>query len=161
LDHGVLMDTFETATTWNSLPTLYQKLEQAIAEAARLQNTPALVMAHIAHGSRESASLEITFFARMLPGNEIAQWEAIKRAAIECIVANGGSLSHHSGIGYEHAAWMEREYDALSMAVLTAVKTELDPDNVMNPGKWLKPKVVDKQEPGTEERYWNLPKRKD
>ena len=74
-------------------------------------------------------------------------------------MANGGTLSHHHGIGYEHAAWLQRENGMSGMNALQAIKNALDPNNVMNPGKWLdaEPTTVDLALE-YQERFWNLPK---
>ena len=37
---------------------------------------------------------------------EIAQWRTIKKAASDAIVANGGTISHHHGVGEDHLPWM-------------------------------------------------------
>jgi alkyldihydroxyacetonephosphate synthase len=154
----VLVDTFETATAWANLETLHTKLAQAIAEATAQTGARALVMTHVSHAYRDGASLYVTFLARMTRGDEIAQWETIKRAATDCLMANGGTLSHHHGVGYEHAAWLPQENGDLGMAALSALKTELDPSNVMNPGKWLgiRATVEDAQPERAEERFWNV-----
>jgi alkyldihydroxyacetonephosphate synthase len=159
LDHGVLVDTLETATTWSNLDKLRKTLAAAIADATAQAGSRALVMTHVSHCYRDGASLYVTFLARMAHGKEIAQWETIKRAATDCIVANGGTLSHHHGVGYEHAAWMNRENGAVGMDALRAVKHALDPNDVMNPGKWLvaEPNSVDAAIE-YQERFWNLPK---
>jgi len=92
-------------------------------------------MTHVSHCYRDGASLYVTFLARMAQGEEIAQWESIKCAATECIMTNGGTLTHHHGVGYEHAPWMQNEIGARGMDALRAVKATLDPGNVMNPGR--------------------------
>ena len=159
LDHGILADMLETATTWSNLERLHKALAETIAQVAAQTGSRTLVMTHVSHCNRDGASLSVTFLARMARGNEIAQWEAIKRVATDCIVANGGMLSHHHGVGYEHAAWMRRENGVIGIDALRAVKNALDPNEVMNPGKWLV------AEPGSvnaaieyQERFWNLPK---
>ena len=159
LDHGVLVDTLETATTWSNLDRLHKTLAAVIADAAAQAGSRALVMTHVSHCYRDGASLYVTFLARMARGKETAQWETIKRAATDCIVENGGTLSHHHGVGYEHAAWMNRENGAVGMDALRAVKRALDPNDVMNPGKWLvaEPSSVDAAIE-YQERFWNLPK---
>jgi alkyldihydroxyacetonephosphate synthase len=157
MDRGVLVDTLETATTWANLERLHKLLAQTIRQAAQTTGSPALVMTHVSHCYRDGASLYVTFLARMSIDQAIMQWEAIKRAATECVVANGGTLSHHHGVGYEHAAWMKREHSAIGMETLHALKSTLDPNNVMNPGKWL-------EAPATsvdlaleyQERFWNI-----
>jgi FAD/FMN-containing dehydrogenase len=90
----------------------------------------------------------------------LEQWEALKRAATDCIIANGGALSRYHGIGSEHAAWMSRENGAIEMDARRAVKNALDPKDVMNPGKWLAARPVpDSVDAAIEyqERFWNLP----
>ncbi|MCK6553154.1 hypothetical protein L6Q96_01000 [Candidatus Binatia bacterium] len=50
------------------------------------------------------------------------------------IVAHGGSVSHHHGIGRMFAPWMEKFLGAARMEVLRALKRHFDPHNIMNPG---------------------------
>ena len=70
-------------------------------------------------------------------GREIEQWRAIKRDATDAILAAGGTLSHHHGVGVDHQPWMAREKGALGVEALRAVKRAVDPRGVMNPGKLL------------------------
>ncbi|MDE3090148.1 MAG: FAD-binding oxidoreductase, partial [Chloroflexota bacterium] len=135
IDHGVLVDTLETATTWDNLERLHSKLAAVVANATESTGSRALVMTHVSHCYRDGASLYVTFLARMAQGKEIEQWETIKRAATDCIMATGGTLTHHHGVGYEHAEWMKDEIGARGIDALRAVKATLDPGNVMNPGK--------------------------
>ena len=135
MDHGVLVDTLETATPWENLERLHGRLAEAISTAARSTGARALVMTHVSHAYRDGASLYVTFLTRMSRDDAIGQWEAIKRAATECIMANAGTLSHHHGIGYEHAPWMVTEVGERGMDALRAVKRTLDPSDIMNPGK--------------------------
>jgi alkyldihydroxyacetonephosphate synthase len=49
------------------------------------------------------------------------------------VLRHGGALSHHHGVGRNRARFVP---DALGSAfsVLQALKRQLDPDNIMNPG---------------------------
>jgi len=62
------------------------------------------------------------------------QWQAIKKAASDAIVANGGTISHHHGVGEDHLPWLEAEKGSIGVNVLRAIKRELDPAGVLNPG---------------------------
>jgi len=135
LDHGVMTDTLETATTWDKLETLHASLKAAIASAIEAGGVQPWVMAHVSHCYAQGASLYFTFLAKQTPGREIEQWLAIKKAATDCIMQNGGTLSHHHGVGYEHAPWLEAEDTPSGVAALRAVKRALDPQGIMNPGK--------------------------
>ena len=135
LDRGVLVDTLETATTWDNLLPLYGAVGQAIAEAIEAEGVPPLVMCHVSHAYSDGASLYYTFLARQVTGREIAQWELIKRRVTEAIMQQGGTLSHHHGVGHDHRPWLEQEHGPLGVAALRALKRTFDPHGVMNPGK--------------------------
>lgn len=141
MDRGVGVDTLETATNWSKLDRLHAAtraaLEKAIRETAPRPGAHGIVMCHISHSYPDGASLYFTYiFPRALDG-EIAQWEAIKRAATDAIVANGGTISHHHGVGEDHRPWMEREKGRLGIEVLRAIKHTLDPKGILNPGKLI------------------------
>jgi alkyldihydroxyacetonephosphate synthase len=137
LTHGLLVETLETATRWSNLLTLHRATARAIRDGLAAQGTPGLVMCHVSHLYETGASLYFTFLARQREGRELEQWQAVKRAASEAIVANGGTITHHHGVGRDHAPWMEREVGPHGMAALRALKDQLDPTGIMNPGKLL------------------------
>jgi len=95
------------------------------------------VMCHVSHLYPSGASLYFTFLARQKEGEELAQWRAVKEAASRAIVEGGGTLTHHHAVGRDHAPWMEREVGATGLGALRALKAELDPAGIMNPGKLL------------------------
>jgi alkyldihydroxyacetonephosphate synthase len=141
MNRGVGVDTLETATSWSKLDTLYvavrDALEGAIRETAPRQGAHGVVTCHVSHSYPDGASLYFTYiFPRALDG-EIAQWRAIKKAASDAIIANGGTISHHHGIGEDHLPWMAAEKGSLGIDVLRAVKMALDPKGMLNPGKLI------------------------
>lgn len=141
MDRGIGVDTLETAASWTKLAGLYAAvktaLEDAIVKTAPRPGAHGAVMCHISHFYPHGASLYFTYiFPRNLDG-EIAQWRTIKGAATDAIAANGGTISHHHGVGEDHLAWVEREKGALGIEVLRAIKRTLDPKGVMNPGKLI------------------------
>jgi alkyldihydroxyacetonephosphate synthase len=62
------------------------------------------------------------------------QWKEIKRVATDAIIAAGGTLSHHHGIGREHTPWLRDEVGPLGIESLQALKETFDPSGIMNPG---------------------------
>jgi alkyldihydroxyacetonephosphate synthase len=131
MERGVMTETLETATTWANLKPLYR----AVGEALRA-HAP-VVLCHVSHLYETGASLYFTLIARQRDGAEIEQWREVKTAACEAIVAAGGTLTHHHAVGVDHAPWLGREVSDGGLAALRAVKRELDPAGVMNPGKLL------------------------
>jgi alkyldihydroxyacetonephosphate synthase len=141
LDRGVGVEIVETAASWSRLEAIPAAVRQAVESAAQetlpAEGARALVLCHAAHADVNGASLSFTIvFPRRLEG-DIAQAQKIKTAATEAILAAGGALSHHHGIGRDHLAWMERETSKPGLDVLRAVKKTLDPEGIMNPGKLL------------------------
>ena len=135
IDFGVLVDTLETATNWDNLPNLYNKTKETIESTIYSQGVKGFVQTHVSHIYREGASLYYTFVAKAIKDKEIEQWDTIKKAAIKEIIQNGGTLSHHHGIGKDHAAWMADEHGTKGLDLIRSVKHFFDPDKILNPGK--------------------------
>jgi alkyldihydroxyacetonephosphate synthase len=136
LDQGIAIDTMETAFPWSMLEAGHASVCAKLRAAAIEHAGGGLSMGHVSHSYHDGACVYfIVIYA--LRGDVIAQWTHIKRAATEAIVAAGGTLSHHHGVGMDHAAWLPREKGPVGMDVLRALKHELDPDGIMNPGKML------------------------
>ena len=141
MDRGIGIDTLETATAWSNVDRLYAEvraaLDKALRETAPAASGHGLVMTHISHSYPDGASLYFTFlFPRDLK-NDVAQWRTIKTAASDAIARAGGTISHHHGVGEDHKAWLEAEKGATGIGVLRAIKRELDPAGVLNPGKMV------------------------
>jgi alkyldihydroxyacetonephosphate synthase len=128
MDHGVLVETLETATSWSNLATLHAAVRTALGGV--------LLGSHVSHLYATGASLYFTVFARA-EDDPAAQWRALKTAATDAIVAAGGTLTHHHAIGRDHAPWLAAEDGELGVELLRAVKDRCDPAGIMNPGKLL------------------------
>ncbi len=137
LTQGVMVETLETATQWSSLIGLRAQVEQAIASTLDAHGTPGLVMCHVSHVYETGASLYFTFIASQDAEDPIGQWRAVKQAAATAILDGGGTITHHHAVGRDHAPWMQREVGGEGVALLRALKAELDPGAIMNPGKLL------------------------
>jgi alkyldihydroxyacetonephosphate synthase len=135
MDMGTIVETLETAHTWSRLGELHGAVSAAVHDSLAGQGTPGLVFSHLSHAYADGASLYFTFVARAKGGEELAQWRAVKRAASEAIVAAGGTITHHHGVGRDHAPYMEAEIGTLGLEVLRSAKERLDPVGIMNPGK--------------------------
>jgi len=134
---GAMVETLETSHTWSRLHELHAAVAAAIRGALDAQGTPGLAFCHLSHAYADGASLYFTFISRSRRGEEIEQWRAVKRAASEAIVATGGTITHHHAVGRDHAPYMKAEIGKSGLDVLQAVKQQLDPAEIMNPGKLL------------------------
>jgi alkyldihydroxyacetonephosphate synthase len=141
LDLGVAVETVETAAPWSRLTELWGAVRLAAERALAAEGERGAVLCHVSHPYRDGASLYFTFFFRCPADTDaaVARWASLKRAATEAIVAGGGTLSHHHGVGSWHAPWLAREIGPTGVGALAAVAKVLDPTGVMNPGVLLDP----------------------
>jgi alkyldihydroxyacetonephosphate synthase len=135
LDRAVLVETLETAAEWSKLMAVRDRTADAIRAALEARGTPALVGCHVSHVYPDGASLYFTVLARQESGREVEQWRAAKTAATDALIAAGGTLTHHHGVGVDHAPWLGREVGETGMRGLRALRASLDPAGIMNPGK--------------------------
>ncbi len=134
LDAGVLVETLETATFWSGVPELYAAVRSALEDSLTASSgAPALVLCHVSHVYETGCSLYFTVAARQA-ADPLVQWQAAKRAASQAIVANGATITHHHAVGTDHLEWLEAEIGSVGVRVLRAVKAELDPTGILNPG---------------------------
>ena len=134
LDAGGFVETIETATSWSGLPALYTAVRESITAAVP---STALVLCHVSHVYRTGASLYYTVIYR--PNRDaIDQWAEIKRTVTDRIVLAGASITHHHAVGTVHRPWLDDEIGDIGHRVLSAIKAELDPSGIMNPGVLLR-----------------------
>ena len=131
LDAGAFAETLETATFWSTLPGLYAATRGALLDALAPQ--PRIVLCHISHVYETGASLYFTvLFA--LGDAPLQRWAQAKARASDAILDNGGTISHHHGVGTAHRDWYVREVGPLAVDLLRAVKSTVDPAGILNPG---------------------------
>jgi alkyldihydroxyacetonephosphate synthase len=138
LDAGVLVETLETAASWTQLPRVRAAVREALTSAlGGASGSGVLVGCHVSHLYPAGASLYFTVLAPAVARDPLDQWNAAKRAAMDAIVASGGTITHHHAVGADHAPWLQAEIGELGVDVLRAVKARLDPAGILNPGKLL------------------------
>jgi len=133
LDAGVLVETLETATFWSGLEALYTAVSDALRRSLSDQGSPPLILCHVSHVYPAGASLYFTVACAELE-DPVAQWREAKAAASEAILATGGTITHHHGVGTDHREWYAREIGELGVKALRAVRSALDPAGILNPG---------------------------
>lgn len=143
LDHGAFCETLETATVWENISRLKAAVTDAIRAGFAEQNSKSLVLCHVSHVYPTGAALYFTIIGN-LRGAMLEEWTLIKARVNDAILAHGGTISHHHGVGRDHAPWLAREIGEGGIRLLRAVKNELDPSGIMNPGAVL-PAAVPEQ----------------
>lgn len=127
---GFVVDTMEIAAPWATLPRIFDDVRAAMLAVPHARSATC----HLSHSYLDGACLYFTFAATP-PADEIettyvALWDAGTRA----VLAAGGNLSHHHGVGLNRARFMD-EALGNALPLLQRVKDALDPHGVLNPGK--------------------------
>ena len=94
---------------------------------------------HLSHVYPSGSSLYVTYLFRLAadPDETLARWQALKRAASDTISAEGATITHHHGVGIDHASYLAAEKGPLGMAALQSIVRTFDPEGLMNPGVLL------------------------
>jgi FAD/FMN-containing dehydrogenase len=73
------------------------------------------------------------------PGNAelFADEDAVNAIVYEHVYRYRGTLAAEHGIGQLKAHWLARYKDPAALAIMRGVKQLLDPQGIMNPGRWL------------------------
>jgi alkyldihydroxyacetonephosphate synthase len=141
---GMIMDTFETAVTWDKFPALYEGVRRDVTAAIeRATGQEAFVSCRFTHIYPDGPAPYFTLAAmsgdKPSPRSALAAWREIKAAANAAVIDHGGTITHHHAVGRDHRSGYEREVPGLHRQMLAAAKQVVDPEGILNPGVLLDP----------------------
>lgn len=128
-DYGVVIDTLETGVKWDNLHQVHMGVRKYIK-----RRPDTLCMTHCSHIYPQGTNLYFIFIGKFKSREEFVTFQ---RGIIESIEENGGTLSHHHGVGRMMGPYMTKHLGKGQMDALKALKTHFDPHNIMNPGGTL------------------------
>ncbi|TFG19085.1 MAG: FAD-binding oxidoreductase [Promethearchaeota archaeon] len=128
---GQIADTIEISVMWDTAVECYHSV---IAELKKIDGL-ILASGHASHFYPNGVCFYFTFSGVVQDGKTpedfyVSAWDA---AMIGTLKAKG-SISHHHGIGISRARWMRDEHGPV-LTLMKRIKSTLDPNNIMNPGK--------------------------
>ncbi len=127
---GFVVDTMEIAGPWSNLAQIYETTCAAILAVKEARTATC----HLSHSYQDGACLYFTFAANPSSVDIESTYIALWNAGARNIVAHGGNLSHHHGIGLNRARFVAETLGP-AYHVLVAMKRALDPNGILNPGK--------------------------
>jgi alkyldihydroxyacetonephosphate synthase len=136
---GVLSETFETAITWDRFEGFHTEVVAATEDAVKRVCGAGRVTARFTHAYPDGPAPYYTVLAPSRLSSQIEQWAEIKRAASDCLMRLGGTITHHHSVGRDHRPWYDGERPDGFARALRATKRELDPHGIMNPGVLIDP----------------------
>jgi alkyldihydroxyacetonephosphate synthase len=138
---GVINDTFETAITWDRFEKFHDAIEAATGNAIlAATGRKGEVTCRFTHIYPDGPAPYFTFHALSAEPSRLGeQWHMIKSAALDAVIANGGTVTHHHAVGRDHRPWYDQQRPPLFAAALRAAKKALDPQGLLNPGVLIDP----------------------
>lgn len=132
---GAVIETFETACTWDVAPALIEAVRTEIGAAiAEVCGSPGIVNCRLTHVYPDGPAPYFTVAAAGTIGAQLAQWDEVKIAAMEVLGRHRATVTHHHAVGRDHRPGYDRQRPDVFAVALRAAKAALDPRGVLNPG---------------------------
>uniref|UniRef100_A0A8C7SBR5 Alkylglycerone-phosphate synthase n=1 Tax=Oncorhynchus mykiss TaxID=8022 RepID=A0A8C7SBR5_ONCMY len=133
MDYYVVAESFETSVPWDRVLDLCRNVKERINRECKergVQFQP-LTSCRVTQ-TYDAGACVYFYFAFNYRGlaDPVHTYERVEHAAREEILANGGSLSHHHGVGKLRKEWMKESISSLGVGMLQSVKDYVDPDNI-------------------------------
>ena len=137
VQRGFVVDTMEISGSWRALPEIYERT----TEAMRAVEHTLAASAHQSHSYTDGGCLYFTFAGRPPEDERERYYRAMWDAGQRAVLAAGGALSHHHGVGLNRARFVA---DALGAGfdVLAAREGHARPERHPQPGQARTPVAV-------------------
>ncbi|MFB7942111.1 FAD-binding oxidoreductase [Streptomyces sp. NPDC056049] len=135
---GAVVETFETAATWDRIPALIDAVRTEVGAAAlKITGHPATINCRLTHVYPDGAAPYFTVAVAGRPGDEVQVWDDIKAVAGEILHRHRATITHHHAVGRDHRAGYDLQRPEPFALALRAAKDALDPHRILNPGVLL------------------------
>ena len=142
LDYGIVSESFETSVPWDRCLDLCRNVKERLRIEVKkyITSKPALITCRVTQTYDAGACVYFYFafnYQDGIEGDPVHVYETIESMARDEIILNGGSISHHHGIGKIRKQWLERTISPVGVGMLRAVKQYVDPNNIFANGNLI------------------------
>ena len=131
---SVIAETFETACTWDRFADLHAAVTETARGAVERVCGAGVVTCRFTHVYPDGPAPYYGIYGGGRWDALVEQWDEIKAAVSDAIMAYGGTITHHHAVGRDHRPWYDGQRPEPFASALRAMKAALDPAGVMNPG---------------------------
>lgn len=137
LRHWVIAESFETSVPWSDAQALCENVKQRVFQEHAKRGLPGRPFISVRVTQLYPSGVCLYFYLAFhykdveRPSEVFAE---IERAARDEILASGGSLSHHHGIGKLRAPFLPRIFSPAALEWRERLKRAVDPDDVLGCG---------------------------
>lgn len=139
-DYHFLAESFETSVPWDRVSDLCRNVKETLVrKCAELGvKHPPLATCRVTQTYDAGACVYFYFgFVYYGLANPLETYDEVETAARDEVLANGGSLSHHHGVGKLRKKWLPQTVSNVGIEMLRSVKKAIDPQNIFGNGNLL------------------------
>ncbi|XP_055524384.1 alkyldihydroxyacetonephosphate synthase-like [Wyeomyia smithii] len=139
LEYSVVAESFETSVAWDRCEILCTNVKNRIRkECAKHSIKHYLISCRVTQSYDAGACVYFYFgFNHTGFSSPVHIYETIEAQARDEILACGGSISHHHGVGKIRSRWYPQTVSEVGVALYRATKRQLDPKNIFAAGNFL------------------------
>lgn len=131
--HWAIAESFETSVPWSHALSLYERVRDRVRREHEQRGLPGKPFFTGRITQVYSSGVCIYFYLGFYckgVADPVRQYAEMEHAAREEILASGGSLSHHHGVGKIRQDFLKDVYSPGSMEFVRRVKKAVDPENL-------------------------------
>jgi alkyldihydroxyacetonephosphate synthase len=139
-DYCVIAESFETSAPWDKVSDLIKNVKKCLERASKNAGVqyPIYSSARVTQVYDSGACIYFYFGLNYYGLKDpVKVYNEIEAAARDEIIACGGSLSHHHGVGKIRRRWMKQVIGDQGLGMIKAVKDYIDPNNIFSAGNIL------------------------
>lgn len=138
LNYGVVAESFETSVPWDRVVNVVNNTKSRLEkECADRKFSHSFISARVTQVYDAGACIYFYFafnYGTMSMLQAVEVYEELEIIARNEIMASGGSLSHHHGVGKIRKKWLPSILTSNAINVLHSIKNTVDPQNIMAAG---------------------------
>jgi len=127
--------TTETVATFDKIEKIYWAEKEAVEQGFTDQGVQ--FIGHFSHWFHWGVMLYSRFIIEQPPQDAqeaLRLHNRVWNAAMQAVIANGGMINEHHGVGLKLSRYMRKQYGP-AWPLLLKLKKTFDPNGIMNPGK--------------------------
>lgn len=132
-EYSVLSESFETSVPWDRAIGLCYNVKRCVREECSRHGIVHFLICSRVTQTYDAGCVIYFYFAFRYSEtitDPVGLYEEIEEKARDEIIACGGSISHHHGVGKLRKKWYRGTVSDVGVALFKAAKKELDPNNV-------------------------------
>lgn len=134
-----MAESFETSVPWDRCEALCENVKERMRRECEMRNIHYhFISCRVTQTYDAGACVYFYFSYKYVDqADPVHTYEEIENAARDEVLANGGSISHHHGVGKLRSRWYPQSVSEVGVDLFKATKRELDPRNIFAVGNLL------------------------